>query len=320
MNTNDVSNAITKEDLNAQLEFMSKRVLDPKVGLYGPGSMAWEIHKQTSVLFGAGAANLLQLAHPWVSQAIDQHSETQNDPLGRLRRTFLNVHSMVFGSLDQVLDSAVKVHNIHAAITGEVSETTGRVEKGSSYVANQVDAMLWVHATLWVIGLEVYELFHKPLTKAQRDQYYEESKLFAYLFGVPDDAIPETWEDFIQYFDDTVASDQLAVGDVGKQLVSFIFHMNPVLRPFLARHEIHTAVLLPPRLQVAFGLPDVTPKVQAKFDFDVKMLKSIFNHAPDSVRFLPPYLEAEQRIKGSSAKWYTKLTNQVVYGQSHLVS
>lgn len=320
MNTSNVSNAITKEDLNAQLEFMSKRVLDPKVGLYGPGSMAWEVHKQTSVLFGAGAANLLQLAHPWVSQAIDQHSETQNDPLGRLRRTFLNVHSMVFGSLDQVLDSAMKVHNIHASITGEVSETTGSFEKGSSYVANQVDAMLWVHATLWVIGLEVYELFHQPVTKEQRDQYYEESKLFAYLFGVPDDAIPETWEDFMKYFNDTVASDQLAVGDVGKQLVSFIFHMNPVLRPFLARHEIHTAVLLPPRLQVAFGLPKVTSRVQAKFDFDVKMLKSIFNHSPDSVRFLPPYLEALQRIKGAEAKWYTKLTNQVVYGQAHLVS
>ena len=106
----------------------------------------------------------------------------------------------------------------------------------------------------------------------------------AYLFGVPDDAIPPTWEDFIAYFHETVASDQLAVGDVGKQLVEFIFHMNPILRPLLARHEIHTAVLLPPRLSQAFGFPEVTSRQQAKFNADVR------------------------------------LTNQVVYGQPYLVS
>lgn len=320
MKNNTVNNAITKEDLHAQLEVMSQKVLDPVEGIYGPGSMAWEVHKQTTVLFGAGAANLLQLAHPWVSQAIDQHSKTQTEPLARLRRTFLNVHSMVFGSLDQVLDSALKVHNIHAGISGQVTETTGRFEKGTDYMANQVEAMLWVHATLWVTGLQMYELFHGPVTKSQRDQYYQESKLFAYLFGIPDSAIPTTWEDFIEYFDRTVASDELAVGEVGRELVSFIFHMKAVLRPLLARHEIHTAVILPPRLAQAFGFPDVTPKMKAKFDFDVKLLKGIFNNGPESIRYLPPYHEAMRRIHGQKANWHLRLTNQVVYGQPYLVS
>jgi len=318
--TDALNAVITKEDLHARLEEMSKRVLNPKEGVYGPRSVTWMVNKHTSILFGAGCANLLQLAHPWVSQAIDQHSKTQTDPFGRLRRTFLNVHSMIFGSLDQVLDSAVKVHNIHAAITGKVSESTGRTAQGSDYLANQVGAMLWVHATLWVTGLQVYELFNAPLSKQERDQYYTESKMFAYLFGVPDSALPDSWEDFMAYFKEVVNSDLLAVGDVGRQLVGYIFSMRPYLMPVLNRHKIHTAVLLPERLRADFGFPEVTPAVRAKFDFDVKLIKNLMRFAPDHVKYLPPYLEALNRIKGSHADVVTRMTNRVIYGQPTLVS
>ncbi|HET8707200.1 MAG TPA: oxygenase MpaB family protein, partial [Pseudomonadales bacterium] len=277
-------------------------------------------HRNTSVMFGAGAANLLQLAHPWVSQAIDQHSKTQSDPFGRLRRTFLNVHSMVFGNLDQVLDSAVKVHNIHASITGKVSESTGRTAKGSEYLANQVGAMLWVHATLWITGLQVYELFNTPLTRQERDQYYNESKMFAYLFGIPDSALPENWEDFLAYFNSVVNSDQLSVGDVGRQLVGYIFSMRPYLMPLLNRHKIHTAILLPDRLRAEFGFPEVTTEMRKKFDFDVKLIGSVMRYAPEHVKYLPPYLEAMKRIQGAHADIVTRLTNRVIYGQPTLVS
>lgn len=312
------SKAITREDLQARLEEMSQRVLNPKEGLYGPRSMTWKINRHTDILFGAGCANLLQLAHPWVSQAIDQHSKTQTDPLGRLRRTFINVHAMVFGSLDQVLDAAIKVHTIHAAITGKVSETAGRTQKGSDYLANQIGAMLWVHATLWVTGLRVYELFHGPLSKAERDQYYAESKLFAYLFGIPDAAIPATWEDFMAYYDSVVDSDQLAVGDVGRQLVAFIFSMKPQF--LLKRHRIHTSILLPERLSVEFGLPARNAQNQARFDVDVKMIGRIMRHAPDSVKYLPPYIEASRRIRGDRIGPVTRMSNRILYGQPMLVS
>lgn len=311
---------ITKEDLQARLEEMSQRVMNPKEGIYGPRSISWKINRHTDIMFGAGCANLLQLAHPWVSQAIDQHSKTQTDPFGRLRRTFLNVHSMVFGSLDQVLESAVRVHNIHATITGKASETAGSTHKNSEYLANQIGALLWVHATLWVTGLRVYELFHGPLSKPERDQYYAESKLFAYLFGIPDSAIPETWEDFLAYYDEVVESDQLAVGDVGRQLVEYIFSMKAYLVPALKRHRIHTAILLPERLRVEFGLPERSPKNQARFDFDVKLIGNVMRYAPTSVKYLPPYIEAQQRIQGEPVGVVTRMSNRLLYGQPLLVS
>jgi len=315
-----LNQTISKEDLLAQLEGMTQRVLDPQEGIYGPRSMAWKVQRHTTVMLGAGCANLLQLAHPWVSQAIDQHSKTQTDPFGRLRRTFLNVHSMVFGSLDQVLESAVRVHNIHAKITGQVTESAGRTAKGSAYFANQVGAMLWVHATLWITAMRVYELFHAPLSPAQVEQYYQESKLFAYLFGIPGSAMPDTWADFNAYYESVIDSEELAVGDVGRQLVEYIFTMKPYLMPILNRHKLHTAVLLPPRLRREFGFPTVTPKLQASFDFDIRLTRNVMAVAPASVRYLPPYLEAQRRLQGEKAGYVTRMTNRMLYGQPLLVS
>lgn len=311
---------ITVDDLRERLEEMSRRVLKPEEGVYGPNSMAWKVNRHTEIFMGAGAANLLQLAHPWVAQAIDQHSKTQTEPFARLRRTFLNVHQMVFGNLDQVLQSALRVHNIHAAIAGKVSESTGKTKAGSAYFANQVGAMMWVHATLWVTGLRVYEIFHGPLSRAEREQYYTESKLFAYLFGIPADAMPPTWNDFMAYYNGVVDSDLLKVGAVGRQLVEYIFTMKDWLIPVLNRHKIHTAVLLPDRLRAEFGFPEITPKVQASFDFDVRLAGKVVKYAPDDIKYIPPYNEAMRRLKGQKAGFTTQGINRVLYGQALLVS
>src|SRR5690606_5456417 len=140
------------------------------------------------------------------------------------------------------------------------------------------------------------------------------------LFGIPDSAIPDTWDDFMAYFRRVVDSDELAVGDVGRQLVEYIFSMKPYLLPLLNRHKIHTAILLPERLRAEFCLPEKSARNQAKFDFDVKLIRNVMRHAPDHVKYLPPYLEAQQRLEGHQAGVVTRMTNRIIYGQPLLVS
>jgi len=292
------ASAISRDDLREQLEVLRKKVIDPKVGLYGPGSMLWEVNKHSTVFFGAGRANLLQLAHPWVSQAIDQHSATLTDPLGRLRRTFINVFTMVYGSLDQVLDSSYRVHKIHATVTGRVSEETGIYNKGSKYLANHVGSMIWVHATLWETSVMMYEMFQRPLTAEEKDRYYEETKLFAFLFGIPESALPPTWNEFIAYNRKMWDSPELVVGDVGRQLAGYIFNMKPLLIPVLHRHRLHTAMMLPDRLREEFGLPNKSPRNMRTFERDVAAIKMLMPRMPKHVRYVPAYLEAMDRIEG----------------------
>ena len=80
-------------------------VRDPRAGILGPDSIAWRVGGDLAVFLGGGRAALLQLAHPMVAYAIDHHSKTRADVLGRFQRTFRNVFAMVFGELDDALTS-----------------------------------------------------------------------------------------------------------------------------------------------------------------------------------------------------------------------
>lgn len=66
-------------------------------------------------------------------------------------------------------------------------------------MANEAHAMLWVHTTLWETQIMMYEQFVGKLTSEQKEKYYQETKLFAYLFGIPEEIIPPTWNDFMEY-------------------------------------------------------------------------------------------------------------------------
>ena len=88
---------VTRDQLEAHLADLRAQVGDPHAGVFGPGSAAWTIASDVGLFVGSGRAALLQLAHPMVAYAIDQHSHTRADVLGRFQRTFDNVFAMVFG-------------------------------------------------------------------------------------------------------------------------------------------------------------------------------------------------------------------------------
>src|SRR5262245_2277278 len=149
---------VTRADLERHIERLRAEVTDPKAGIYGPDSMAWTIDKEAALFRAGGKAALLQLAHPAVAHAVDQHSATRNDPLGRFQRTFDNVFAMVFGDLDSAIRHARRVHAIHSRIVGEIREEVGAYQCGDRYVANDEHALFWVHATLIHSAIEMYEL------------------------------------------------------------------------------------------------------------------------------------------------------------------
>lgn len=99
-------------------------------GIFGSQSVIWQVDREAAIFLGAGRALLLQLAHPWVAAAIEQHSHTFANPIGRFHRTFSVVFSMIFGSLDQSLSAAPSLHHRHTEITGQLPRRQGRFLRG----------------------------------------------------------------------------------------------------------------------------------------------------------------------------------------------
>lgn len=280
-------------------------------GLFGPGSVSWKVNRESALFLAAGRAALLQLAHSWVSAAISEHSSTLHDPIGRFHRTFSVMFTMVFGSVEQALAASSRLHRRHAGIRGTLSETAGHFAAGSPYEANQIAALRWVYATLVDSALVAYELVLPALTEAEREQYYEESKTMATLFGIPRACLPLHWQDFKSYFESTCDSDLLAVSsgalDMAHQLQR---GAGTWLRPPFWYRAL-TIHLLPPRLREEFQF-DYGNNEQTSAARAMSWLPNIYRRLPDSIRFVGPYQEVQAGLQGKSrpgltVRWINRL-------------
>jgi uncharacterized protein (DUF2236 family) len=93
---NQISEFITPEPLERELSSVRNAAVGSVAGIFGPQSIIWRIDREAAVFLGAGRALLLQLAHPWVAAAIEQHSNAFMNPIGRFHRTFSAVFTMVW--------------------------------------------------------------------------------------------------------------------------------------------------------------------------------------------------------------------------------
>jgi uncharacterized protein (DUF2236 family) len=290
--------AVDRADLERALARLRATVRDARGGVFGPGSRVWALNREAIVFLGGGRAALLQLAHPFVAQAVADHSRTREDMLGRFLRTFEHVFAMVWGDLDAALASARRVHAIHAHIEGAVRETTGGVAAGTRYEANQPGALLWVHATLWDTSLQIFEMLLRPLSIAEKESYWEETKLFAALFGIPEEILPADWTAFRRYWDDMLASDVIRVSPTARDLGHFLLRAPAWwLGPAWQWLRVMTARLLPERLRAEFAL-GYGPIERVVSEASVASLRASWWLLPGSLRYLPAYREAMRRVAG----------------------
>ena len=202
---------VTTEGLERELNLVRATTVNSRSGIFGPQSAIGRVDREAAIFQGAGRALLLQLAHPWVAAAIEQHSHTFADPIGRFHRTFGIIFNMVFGSLEDSLAVARQLHRRHAAISGTLPSAAGPFAAGSAYLANSLPALRWVWATLTDTALMAYRLVLPPPSRHMCDQYYADSRVFAALFGIPQAHLPPNWESFSAYVEEMAQSDTLTV-------------------------------------------------------------------------------------------------------------
>lgn len=290
------------QSFEATLSELAKNCRNPREGIFGPSSVSWGIGREAFVFLGGGRAALLQTAHPFVAHAIDQHSATQTDPLGRFHRTFEAVYGIVFGDLEHAFRMARNVRHVHDGIQGLIREDVGRFRRGDAYLALDVEALLWVHATLMDTAIYIHDLVQGPLPLWKKEAYYQESKVFARLFGVPKDALPSDWEAFRVYFDQTVHSSMISVGDPAREIAQFLFSSpRPAARVAMRWYETMTAGLLPAPVREGYGMR-WNLRDRAVFKASVTGLRQTLPRLPERLRFIPAYVEASRRVEGLPAE------------------
>ncbi len=290
---------VDRTRLEAALARVVAGVRDPRIGIHGPGSAAWQVERDGVIFLGGGRAALLQLAHPYVAYGVHQHSKTQDDVIGRFRRTFDNVFAMSFGTLDDAVTAARRVHNIHTRITGMLGDDAGGFAS-QRYHANDADALLWVWATLVDTVVVVYQRIAGALSPALREAYYRSSWTFARLFGLADEHLPPTWDAFAAYVARMIASPAITVTAPARSMAGFLFGGR-----LGAATQLVTAALLPPSVRDQFALPYGTTE-RAAFAATVAAVRAVRIATPAAAWDLPAYRAAQRRLAGLPPSAWTK--------------
>src|SRR3954462_3095505 len=116
------------------------------------GSIIPEGKPEPAIMFGAGRALMLQIAHEAVAQGVEDHSDFKGNPFKRLLGTLEATYAVVYGSDELAQGVGRRVQRIHDFIVGP------------TYSANDPANLLWVHAPLAATALDCYETLVGPLS------------------------------------------------------------------------------------------------------------------------------------------------------------
>ncbi|HKJ08194.1 MAG TPA: oxygenase MpaB family protein [Gammaproteobacteria bacterium] len=261
---------------------------------FDPRSVFWRVAREPALLVAGMRALLMQVAHPKVAQGVADHSRYREDPLGRGIRTFSAVYAMVFGSRDQAIGAALKVHGIHCRVQGRVREP---LPPGvdPAYSANDPQLLFWVAATLLDSSVVAYEAFVEPLSGAQKEELYQDSKLFGQLFGVPRELYPQTWRDFAHWMDEAYSAERLTVTATARDICDSLLRGTWFTRVLAPANYVAAAMLLPDALADAYGFRRGVP-VRLSYRVLVAVVRGLTRVVPRRLRGVPAARRMERRL------------------------
>jgi uncharacterized protein (DUF2236 family) len=213
------------------------------------GTLAYQtVNREVLVLAGGPRALLMQLAMPGVAAAVDEWSDFRRRPVRRLWRTLTLSYGLAFGAANgddaRLSRAAAAINRAHAPVAGE------------GYSARDPRLLLWVHATLVDSALVAYSAFVRPLTAAEREDYYQASMTTAPLLGLPSSMFPPSYPEFVDYVTTALATacvvDARARALAARVLAPVGWFPSAAWAPVV---EV-TSALLPGSLRRAYELPE----------------------------------------------------------------
>jgi uncharacterized protein (DUF2236 family) len=159
----------------------------------GPKSLSWRYFGLWLGFAYGSVPQLLQVMHPVLGHAVDEHSNVKDDPFDRLIRSMGPIYGVIYDG-PRAEQTAVAVRGYHEQIKGTLPS-------GEHYSALNPEVFHWAHAT-FVDGLIYgFSAVLGPFTRAEQEQMYAESRQWYRLYGMTMSNVPETLDDFDAYWE-----------------------------------------------------------------------------------------------------------------------
>jgi uncharacterized protein (DUF2236 family) len=226
-------------------------------GYFPPESVIRRIGNTPITPFlGGGAAVLMQVAHPLVAAGVVEHSDYRANLWRRLLRTLRALYLITYGTKAEAEQAGGAVQRGHARVHGVTPEPLGPFPAGTPYSATDPELMLWVHATLVHVSLDLYQRHVRRLSPEDEERYYREMAVVARIFGTPSSVIPRSLREFREYVEAQVESGPIMVTAPARSVAEVILAapLPAPMRVLLPAHRLAIGGTLPVRLREEYGL------------------------------------------------------------------
>jgi uncharacterized protein (DUF2236 family) len=167
-------------------------------GLFGPGSVTWEVMGEPVLFVGGIRALLLQALHPRTMWGTAQNSELM-DPAAawaRLGRTVEFVRVRTYGTHEEVERVGRRVRRLHSKLTGLDMRT------GETFPVDDPENLLWVHMGEVDSYLDVARRAGVPLTARDADAFVDEQRRAAAVVGLDPADVPASVAEMREYYEE----------------------------------------------------------------------------------------------------------------------
>ena len=218
--------------------------------------MVWRLANDVRGFSIAGYALLIQVANPKVSMGVEEFSEFEKDPWGRLVNTVDFVNMITFGTHEEARDIGRRIRDRHKTI-----------KRKGAYHALEPKTYSWVWGSLGYAMVKGHDNFVASLSDDEKQQFWTEWRQLGRLVGVRERDLKEKWSDYVievdrifrEELEHTPTTDKvlklLASPTLPNQLPGFAKPLWKALM-LVPGQSISTLTvgLLPPVLREKFGL------------------------------------------------------------------
>ncbi|MBB5873186.1 uncharacterized protein (DUF2236 family) [Allocatelliglobosispora scoriae] len=167
---------------------------DDDLGLFGPGSVTWAVHREPILLLAGLRSLYLQALHPRAMAGVAQNTDYRNDPWGRLFRTATYVGTVVFGTTAQAEAAGRRLRTLHARLRATDPLT------GEEFRIDEPELLRWVHVAEVESFISTAKRAGVPLSDADVDAYYDEQRRSAALVGLEPGSVPGSAAEVADYY------------------------------------------------------------------------------------------------------------------------
>lgn len=267
------------------------RQADPQAGYFGPGSLLWRVSREWIVQAGGVRAVLLQLAHPKVAQGVAEHSDFQRAFLRRALNTHRAANELVFGNAATATRRALRLYAMHWRVRSRPG-----ARASAAYSATDSELLMWVYATLIDSTIVIHDTFLGTMRQEDWEEYYQEARLLALLFGIEARFVPEELAALRRWMAGLLASGEIAVTPTALALANALRRGAWPLRLVEPLHRVLAAGSLPPQLRAAYGFAD-EEAARRRYVAAAALSRAVLPRLPVLLRSTPQAIAAEWRCR-----------------------